>query len=405
MKFRFQDQRDWFFRERFGMFVHWGIYAVEGWHEQLQWRRGVPRAEYVRLAEQFHPVNFRPDAWLDLCEEAGMSYLCFTAKHHDGFCMWDTAQTDYNIMHTPYRRDVLAMLAEACHRRGIRLGLYYSCPDWHHPNSLNFGRHHQLPQPNPGDQPDLLRYIDFVQRQVVELCSNYGEISEFFWDIPQEMNFPQLNATIRRLQPSCLINDRGYGPGDYSTPEREIPPGEGFDKPTEACDSVGRCSWGYRKNEDYSTPLTIQRNIDKILSRGGNFLLNVGPRPDGTIPDEAVGILRKVGAWYKAVRKAFDAEPFAFAETAGSACLTRAADGTLYVHFPDGLASSGFELPFDRLPKAVMLLNNGRRLLADLEVMPAHALQAGRLDLHIYGLDAETLLDTVPVIQIDGLFY
>lgn len=404
MKFRFQDQRDWFFRERFGMFVHWGIYAVEGWHEQLQWRRGVPRAEYVRLAEQFNPVNFRPDAWLDLCEEAGMSYLCFTAKHHDGFCMWDTAQTDYNIMHTPYRRDVLAMLAEACHRRGIRLGLYYSCPDWHHPNSLNFGRHHQLPQPNPGDQPDLLKYIDFVQRQLVELCSNYGEISEFFWDIPQEMNFPQLNATIRRLQPSCLINDRGYGPGDYSTPEREIPPGEGFDKPTEACDSVGRCSWGYRKNEDYYTPLTIQRNIDKMLARGGNFLLNVGPKPDGTIPEEAVGILRKVGAWYKEVRKAFDAEPFAFEEAAGNACLTRADDGTLYVHFPDGLASSGFELPCDRLPKAVTLLNNGRRLLADLEVMPAHALQAGRLDLHIFGLDAEALLDTVPVIQIDGLF-
>jgi len=404
MKFRFQDQRDWFFRERFGMFVHWGIYAVEGWHEQLQWRRGVPKAEYVLLVEQFNPVNFRPDAWLDLCEEAGMSYLCFTAKHHDGFCMWDTAQTDYNIMNTPYRRDVLAMLAEACHRRGVRLGLYYSCPDWHHPNSLNFGRHHQLPQPNPDDQPDLLRYIDFVQRQVVELCSNYGEISEFFWDIPQEMNFPQLNATIRWLQPSCLINDRGYGPGDYSTPEREIPPGEGFDKPTEACDSVGRCSWGYRKNEDYYTPLTVQRNIDKMLARGGNFLLNVGPKPDGTIPEEAVGILRKVGAWYKAVRKAFDAEPFAFAETAGSACLTRAADGTLYVHFPDGLASSGFELPCDRLPKAVTLLNNGRRLQADLEVMPSHALQEGRLDLHIFGLDAEALLDTVPVMQIDGLF-
>lgn len=399
MKFRFNDKRDWFFEERFGLFVHWGIYAVEGWHEQLQWRRNVPKAEYVKLKERFNPTLFNPDEWLDLCEEAGISYLCITAKHHDGFCMWDTKATDYNIMHTPYGKDVLKMLSEACHRRDIRLGFYYSCPDWHQPNSLNFGRHHSLPQPNPGDQPDLLKYIDFVQRQVTELCTNYGVISEFFWDIPQEMNFPQLNETIRRLQPECLINDRGYGPGDYSTPERSIPEGGSFTKPTEACDSVGRCSWGYRSNEDYYLPVAIMRKMDTILSRGGNYLLNVGPKPDGTIPTEAASILCSIGKWYKTVREAYKAEPFAFDQPVWNATFTRATDGTLYVHFPSGLLATGFELPLDTPPKSVTLLNNGQPLQATVELMPSHALQ-GKSDLHITGITPDKLLDTVPIIKI-----
>ena len=400
MDYRFNDSRDWFFQERLGMFVHWGLYSLPGWHEQLQWRQAVPKAEYVRLVERFNPQEFRPDDWLDLCEAAGMTYLCFTAKHHDGFCMWDTRQTDYNIMRTPYHRDVLAMLAEACQRRGIRLGIYYSCPDWHHPNSLNFGRHHQLPQPNPGDEPDLLKYIEFVRQQVIELCSNYGKISEFFWDIPQEMNFPQLNETIRRLQPECLINDRGYGPGDYSTPEREIPSGKGFERPTEACDSIGRCAWGFRANEDYYAPVAVMRNIDKMLARGGNFLLNVGPRPDGTIPDEAAHILLEVGRWFKNVREAFDAEPFAFSEPLWNAMLTRKADGTLYVHFPDGLLATGFEVPVDKMPQRVTLLNTGRQLPCTVEAMPSHALQH-RQDLHVWGLEPEKLLGSVPVIKLE----
>ena len=399
MKFRFNDGRDWFFQKRFGMFIHWGIYSVEGWHEQLQWRMAVPKAEYVKLKERFNPTLFNPDEWLDLCEAAGISYICFTAKHHDGFCMWDTKETDYNVINTPYGRDVLGMLADACHRRGIRLGIYYSCPDWHQPNSLNFGRHHSLPHPNPGDQPDLLKYIEFVHRQVIELCSNYGTISEFFWDIPQEMNFPQLNETIRRLQPECLINDRGYGPGDYSTPERQLPAGEAYSKPTEACDSVGRCSWGYRRNEDYYLPVAIMRNIDGVMTRGGNFLLNVGPKADGTLPMEAVSVIRRVGEWYKAVCESFDAEPFAFDRPVWNALFTRSNDGTLYVHFPNGLLASGFDIPIARQPKSVTLLNNGQSLQATVELMPSHALD-GKPDLHIAGIDAENLLNTVPVIKI-----
>ncbi len=126
---RFGDGRDWFFEKRFGMFVHWGLYALPAWHEQILWRGEITRREYETLPRQFNPVAYDPERWLDAAESAGMEYLCFTTKHHDGFCMWDTQETDYNIVNTPYGRDVLAMLAEACERRGILLCLYYSLPD------------------------------------------------------------------------------------------------------------------------------------------------------------------------------------------------------------------------------------------------------------------------------------
>ncbi|MBO7621962.1 MAG: alpha-L-fucosidase, partial [Victivallales bacterium] len=128
---RFGDGRDWFFKQRFGMFVHWGIYSVAGWQEQMHWRGHMLSKDYVIYKDQFNPVKYNPEEWLDLVQDAGMEYICFTTKHHDGFCMWDTALTDYKITKTPYGKDVLKMLADACHRRGIRLGLYYSCPDWH----------------------------------------------------------------------------------------------------------------------------------------------------------------------------------------------------------------------------------------------------------------------------------
>ena len=151
---RFGDQRDWFFEHRMGMFVHWGLYSIPAWHEQVLWRRGCRRSEYEALQHRFNPNGYDPDRWLDLMEMCGMDFLVFTAKHHDGFCMYDTRYTDYNVMNTPYGKDVLAMLANACARRNIKLGIYYSLPDWHHPNYPNLGRHHELWGPGIGDEPD-----------------------------------------------------------------------------------------------------------------------------------------------------------------------------------------------------------------------------------------------------------
>ena len=178
--------------------------------------------EYERLVGQFNPTRFDPDAWLDLAERTGMRYVCLTTKHHDGFCLWDTAQTDYNVMRTPYGRDVVGMLAEACHRRCFPLCLYYSVVDWHHPSYPNQDRSHELAGPQPGDEPDFAKYRAFLVAQVRELCTQYGEIHGFWWD----MNVtgvvdPSINAMIRSLQPKAVINNRGFDEGDFGTPERD----------------------------------------------------------------------------------------------------------------------------------------------------------------------------------------
>ena len=167
------------FDRRIGMFVHWGVHSVAGRHCQILWRDRMTRAEYEKLAERFTAEKFDADKFVDVAESAGADYIVFTAKHHDGFCMWDTATTDYKVTNTPVQRDVLAELAAACRRRGMKLGLYYSNPDWHHPNAHNPQSTHQIPL-QPGDRPDMEKYAAYVKAQVTELLSNYGEIACFF---------------------------------------------------------------------------------------------------------------------------------------------------------------------------------------------------------------------------------
>ena len=208
---RFGDERDWFFEKRFGMFVHWGLYAIPAWHEQYQQRAGIPRQQYEKLSGQWNPVHFDPEEWLDLMQEAGMEYLTITSKHHDGFCLWDTKYTPFNTMNTPYGKDILGMLADACHKREVPLSLYYSIVDWHHPNYPNQGRHHELPGPVHGDDPNWELYMEFLKNQVVELCSNYGDLHGFWWDMNvPEHHDPSINAMISLLQPKAVINNRVF---------------------------------------------------------------------------------------------------------------------------------------------------------------------------------------------------
>jgi alpha-L-fucosidase len=356
--------------------VHWGLYAIPGWHEQHQWRGSVPRREYAQLASRFDPVRFDPDVWLDLAEEAGMGYLCFTTKHHDGFCLWDTAETAYNVMHTPYGRDILAMLAEACRRRGFPLCLYYSVADWHHPNYPNQGRSHELPGPEPGDRPDWAAYRAFLVAQVRELCTRYGELGAFWWD----MNVTgivdrSINDMIRALQPNAVINNRGFDEGDFGTPERDYDvAGDAalaFERPTEACQSVGRESWGYKSDEDYYSDRHLIYSIDRALSRGGNYLLNVGPMADGTIPPESARILRTIGQWYGKVHESWDgAEPASQVVENRDVLLTRAGN-TLYVHLHRFPTMRRVLLnPIARLPRRATLLNSGETVEVSLADLP-----------------------------------
>jgi alpha-L-fucosidase len=270
-RFKFHDARDWFLEKRFGLFIHWGLYSIPEWQEQVLWRGRMPRKNYEPLINQFNPVKFNPDNWIDLLQEVGMEYLCFTSKHHDGFSMWDTKQSDYNVMNTTYGKDVLGMLAEACHRRGVKFGIYYSIPDWYHPNYPNQGRHHEMFGPRKGDEPDFDKYVSFMERQVEELCTQYGEVGQFFWDINVlQYNNKAFNDHIRKLQPGMVINERGPENGDFQTPERNVPEGMEFKQLTEAVQSMGRESWGYRKDEDYYNHKRRRRSPESDGARRSN---------------------------------------------------------------------------------------------------------------------------------------
>ncbi len=376
----FNDSREQTFEKRFGMFVHFGVYALTEWHEQALWRAEMRRSEYEKLAVRFDPSRFDADEWIDAAESAGMEYICVTTKHHDGFCLWDTRRTDYKITNSPFGRDLLRELSVACARRGMGIGLYYSLPDWHHPAYPNRGRHHEMLGPRPGDTPDEAAYLDFVEEQVTELCSDYGPIVQFFWDVNVAgFHRPQLNELIRSLQPGILINDRGPGPGDFATPERSVPEGYVFDRPTIAVQSTGRESWGYRAGEDYYSHRFLLHSIDRIMAMGGNYQLNVGPKPDGTICERDRETLRRVGDWYRRTKEAFDrtdACTYIIQKTGSGlvrydqALLTRRRS-VFYVHTPIDLQTSGVVLhPIKIAPKRATVLNNDREIATTVDVTP-----------------------------------
>ena len=411
---RFNDERDKFFERRFGMFLHWGLYSIPAWHEQILWRTKIKRKDYEQLIHQFNPTKFNPDQWLDLVEDAGMQYVCFTTKHHDGFCMWDTKYTDYNIMNTPYNKDILGMLAEACHRRNIPLSLYYSCPDWHHKSYPNKGRHHEMFGAREGDDPDLDKYYEFVKNQVTELCTNYGKIYEFFWDVNVDQYYnPALNEMIRSMQPGILINDRGPDKGDYGTPERHVPAGKEFSRPTEGNSSLGRESWGYKEDEDYYSHKYLMQSMDKILAMGGNYLLNVGPKPDGTIDEENIEALHVIGKWYLSVKEAFEGtypasdmvetDEFAMSEVGKlerDEVLVTKKGNNLYIHlFKDPQSAAIILKPLDIMPSRVTLLNNGDELEARVDVTPWHWKEKPLL--RVRRIPVNKFTDTVMIIKLE----
>ena len=391
------------FERRLGMFIHWGIYSVGEWHCQLQWRKPMDRANYEKFMDRFDARNFSADAFVDVAESAGAEYIVFTSKHHDGFCMWDTDTTDYKVTNSRAKRDVIGELAEACHRRGMKFGFYYSNPDWHHPNSHNSKSTHQIPV-QEGDVPDMEKYCAYVKAQVTELLTRYGEIVCFFWDIPTHIERPEMDELVRRLQPEIMVNDRGWGNKatcDYSTPERNLKC-DTVARHVEACDSVGVQSWGYRKDEDYHTLGYLTRKIDTYLSAGGNFLLNVGPKADGTIPDESRVIMARVGRWYRSVRDSYrGVQTIPGMVKRNNAVVTRKGD-TLFVHFPKGLDANGVDLgPLDKLPKKAFVMNNAVPLKTRLEFMPKNALQSRDETLHVWRIPADELANEGVVLQLD----
>jgi alpha-L-fucosidase len=308
-------------------------------------------------------------------------------------------------MNTPYGRDVVGMLADACHKRGVPLCLYYSIADWHQKNYPNQGRHHELP-PQPGDEPDLMKYLEFLKAQVRELCTNYGEIHGFWWDMNVDKHVDRsINDMIRKLQPKAVINNRGFDEGDFGTPERDYEKDEAiaFDRPTEACQSVGTESWGYRKDEDYYTDRHLIRSIDRYLARGANYLLNVGPMPDGTIGPVEAGFLKRISQWYGAVKDSLvdGVEPAPQLTKNSNVLITKRGDRTIYVHLFKEPTSEAVKLkPIATMPKRATLLNDGRPVECAVELVPSEHVPHKPV-LRLRKLPVNELANTVLVVKLE----
>ncbi len=394
---------------KFGMFIHWGPYALTGFQEQALARLNMDADEYEAMSMTFNPTEYDPESWVLLAKAAGAKYICFTAKHHDGFCMWDTKQTDYNIMNTPYGKDVLRMLADACEKHGMLLSIYYSNPDWHHPYGYNPASSHQWAAKQT-DVVDTEKYREFIKAQVTELLTGYGKIYTFFWDIPPKVEDPSLNALVRELQPGIYINDRGWSEGDFSTPEREYQEAGSsrFTRMTEACNSVGRQSWGYRTDEDFYTKRYLTCSIDRYMALGASYLLNVGPDARGIITDEYAKRMLAVGDWYNRMQGCLECaeeDSFDYGISEG-ACIATRKDGKTYLHFYEGIASSAVSLRrYPSVPKGVRLMNSGEALEFSVTYLPE--LYDARCDkeqpkcLYIRGIDADEYVSEPIVIEIE----
>jgi alpha-L-fucosidase len=308
------DARRWFQNAKFGLFIHWGIYSELGAGEWVMETHKIPIRDYEKLAPQFYPVRYDPVTWVALAKAAGMKYITITSRHHDGFSMFKTKQTDWNIVdRTPYAKDPLRMLADECHREGIKLFFYYSQLDWHHPDYFprgNTGK--SAGRPESGDWN---RYIDFMNAQLTELLTNYGEIGGIWfdgmWDKPDaDWQLERTYRLIHTLQPQALIIPNHHKkplPGeDVQTFERDLP-GEnksGFSAtaeignlPFETSDTVNQ-SWGFNLTDDaYKTPKQLIEYLVNAAGRNANLLLNVGPMPNGEFPPEAIANLQQVGKW------------------------------------------------------------------------------------------------------------
>lgn len=323
----YEKRMQWFVQARFGMFIHWGLYAVPARGEWVRSNERMPEEKYMPFFREFDPSAADPKAWVQAAKEAGMGYVILTAKHHDGFCLFDSELTDFKSTNTPMGRDIVREFLEAGREAGLKVGLYYSLIDWHHPDFPHHGDRYHPMRSDPAasnEERDFKRYLAYMHGQVKELCTRYGRLDVLWFDFSYNQlrgevwRANELADMVRTLQPGILLNNRlevsgeGFGSlaqgepapchGDFVSPERMVPPEGLFDpqgRPLywETCTTMNH-SWGYCAGDPWYKPASLLlKKLVECVSKGGNFLLNVGPDGNGRIPRQAMDTLKYLGQW------------------------------------------------------------------------------------------------------------
>lgn len=323
----YEKRMQWFVQARFGMFIHWGLYAVPARGEWVRSNERMPEEKYMPFFREFDPSAAEPKAWVQAAKEAGMGYVILTAKHHDGFCLFDSELTDFKSTNTPMGRDIVREFLEAGREAGLKVGLYYSLIDWHHPDFPHYGDRYHPMRSDPAasnEERDFERYLAYMHGQVKELCTRYGRLDVLWFDFSynqlrgEAWRANELADMVRTLQPGILLNNRlevsgeGFGSlaqgepapchGDFVSPERMVPPEGLFDpqgRPLywETCTTMNH-SWGYCAGDPWYKPAPLLlKKLVECVSKGGNFLLNVGPDGNGRIPRQAMDTLKYLGQW------------------------------------------------------------------------------------------------------------
>lgn len=414
------DQRmAWWRQARFGLFLHWGVYSVpageyQGKTNYAEWfleETHMPVSQYEKFAKQFNPVKFNAREWVALAKEAGMKYIVITSKHHDGFGMFRSDLTDWCIKSTPFQRDPLKELADACHDAGIRLCFYYSIMDWHHPD---WGKRRPWNDKATGT-PDMDRYVAYMKGQLKELLTRYGPIGILWFDGEWESPWTyergvDLYHYVRSLQPDIIVNNRvgkaregmngmdkgSDRVGDYGTPEQEIPPtgfGPGVD--WESCMTMNN-HWGYNKHDQHWKSATVLvRNLIDCASKGGNYLLNIGPTAQGVFPAPSIERLHQIGLWMKINSQSiYGTTASPFERLPWGRCTQK--PGTLYLHVFDWPADGKLLVSGLRNPvQAAYLLAD-----ADHTALPTSASQQG-VTVSVPAGAPDPISSTV-VLKIDG---